>query len=150
MEWKDMSDRAHSLPIIMTSLLDHSNCFPKGLLPILKTTAPFTPSWVCTHTHIHTHTLSSRHRTHLAFQWQTLHILFPPFYLLMNLFLFLWPWLWCMEVPRPGVQLELLWLQHRHGNSRSERVASSSCAAACDSARSLTHWARPGIQPASS
>ena len=51
---------------------------------------------------------------------------------LLFFFSFLWLYLWHMEVPRPGVELELqLWpMCHSHIN-----------------ARSLTHWARPGIKP---
>ena len=47
---------------------------------------------------------------------------------------FLGPHPWHMEVPRLGVELELqLRLHHSHSNTGS-----------------LTHWARPGIKPASS
>ena len=61
--------------------------------------------------------------------------LFLFFTLFIYLFCILGPYLQHMEVPRPGVEVELQLLAHAttHGN-----------------ARSLTRWARPGIELASS
>ena len=60
--------------------------------------------------------------------------------------LFLWPHLEHMEVPRLGVELEV---QLRRAPQQHQIQASSATyTAAWGNARSLTHWARPGIKPA--
>ena len=65
-------------------------------------------------------------------------------------FFFLQMYLQHMEVPRPGVELELqlqpmpqLWQHLIH-------AVSVTCATACDNAASLIHRVRPGIKPTSS
>ena len=68
---------------------------------------------------------------------------------------FLRPHLQHVEVPRPGVQLELQELQvsqpqphhksHSHSNTKSELHLQSTP----QLTGSLTHWARPGIKPTS-
>ena len=50
---------------------------------------------------------------------------------------FLGPNLWHMEVPRPGVESELQLLAYTTATAHSN-------------AKSLTHWAKPGIEPTSS
>ena len=61
-------------------------------------------------------------------------------------FCFLGPHLQQMEVPRLGVKSELQLLAcMQHSNARSEL-----CLGPHGNAGSLTHWARPGIEPVSS
>ena len=62
-------------------------------------------------------------------------------------FFFLWLYLWHMEVPGPGVQLEpQLWPVSQ---PRQHWIWATSVThgAVCGSTRSLTYWARPGIEP---
>ena len=65
-------------------------------------------------------------------------------------FCLLGPYPWHMEVPRLGVESGLATaagLHHSHNNVGS---TSSTYTTAHRNTRSLTHWARPGIDPASS
>ena len=61
-----------------------------------------------------------------------------------------------MEVPRLGVPSYPTGLHHSHSNVGSKphqrwiQATSSTYTAAHSNARSLTHWARPGIKPLSS
>ena len=55
-----------------------------------------------------------------------------------------------MEVPRLGVESELQLLAYATATATGSRAASANYTAADGNARSLTHWARPGMEPASS
>ena len=59
-------------------------------------------------------------------------------------------YVWHMEVPRLGVQLELLLLAYTTAKATWDRAASRTYTAAHSNARFLTHWARPGIETTSS
>ena len=65
-------------------------------------------------------------------------------------FSFLWPYLRHMEVPRPGVKLELQLRPMLQPQQHQMWTTSETYAAAWASPGSLTHWARPGIKPTSS
>ena len=65
-------------------------------------------------------------------------------------FFFSWLHLWHTEVPRLGVEPELrLWSTSQPWQHWIQ-ATSATYAAACGITGSLTHWARPGIKPASS
>ena len=84
----------------------------------------------------------------------------------LDYFWFLWPHLWHLEVPRLEVESE--WhlpayaiatatqdpshVCNLHHSSQQHRIQAGSVTynRANSNARSLTHWARPGIKPASS
>ena len=55
-----------------------------------------------------------------------------------------------MEVPRPGVEVELQLRPIPQPQQHQTRVTSVTCATACSNTGSLIHWVRPGIKPASS
>ena len=55
-----------------------------------------------------------------------------------------------MEVPRLWVELELQCWPMPQPQQGQIWAISATYAAACDNTRSLTHWLRPGIEPASS
>ena len=62
----------------------------------------------------------------------------------------LWLHLWLMEIPRPGVKLQLqLWPTPQPWQHRIQATFVT-CAAACSNTRSLTPWVRPGIELTSS
>ena len=63
-------------------------------------------------------------------------------------FFFLGPHLWHIEVPRPGVESELQ--PTPQPQQRQTQAASATYTTAHGNTKSLTHWARPGIEPASS
>ena len=65
---------------------------------------------------------------------------------IFGLHFFLWLLLH-MEVPRPVVKLELQLRTTPQPQQHWIWAASVTNAAACGNARSLTHWARPGIKP---
>ena len=69
------------------------------------------------------------------------------FFCLFVCFYFLGPHLWPMEVPRLGVKLELQLPQPQQCGIQMESVTYTT---AHSNAESLTHWTRPGIEPASS
>ena len=64
--------------------------------------------------------------------------------------IFLWPHLWHMDVPGLGVKSELKLKPIPQSQRHRIQATSSTCTTACSNARSLTHWKRPGIEPASS
>ena len=64
--------------------------------------------------------------------------------------LFLGPDLWHMDVPRLGVKLELQLQPAPQTQQHQIWAISAAHTAACSRAGSLTHWARPGFEPASS
>ena len=66
------------------------------------------------------------------------------------LFFLLWLYLWHMEVPRLRVKSELQLCSTIPAQQYQIRVASATYAIDCSSARFLTHWVRPGIEPTSS
>ena len=66
------------------------------------------------------------------------------------LFVFLGPNPWHMEVPRLRVELELHDLHHSHNNARSKPRLRPTYTTAHGNVGSLTHWARPAIEPISS
>ena len=68
----------------------------------------------------------------------------------MYIFCFLGPHLRRMEIPRLGVKLELQLRPMPQPRQRQIQATSAIYTAACGNAGSLTHWARPGIEPASS
>ena len=60
--------------------------------------------------------------------------------------------LWHMEIPRLGVKSDLLLPGHSHSHSKgSDPSCSCSCnlQCSCSSTRSLSHCARPGMEPVS-
>ena len=64
---------------------------------------------------------------------------------------FLGPYLRHMELPRLGVELEIQLLAYNNSHSNCEiQAASVTYTIAHSYAGSPTHWARPGIEPASS
>ena len=81
---------------------------------------------------------------------------FHNFYLLIFLHplpapcLLLGPHPWHMEVPRPGVELELQLPAYTTATPHRIPATSATYTTAHDNTRSLTHWARPGIQLSSS
>ena len=58
--------------------------------------------------------------------------------------------LWHMEVTRLGVESELQLLAYTTATAMSDRASSVTYTTAHSNAGSLTHWARPGIEPTSS
>ena len=66
------------------------------------------------------------------------------------IFGFLGPHPWHMEVPRLGVQLELQLLAYTTATEMWDLSLIFDLHQSSRQRRSLTHWARPGIQPASS
>ena len=71
-------------------------------------------------------------------------------YIFFSNILFLWPHLCHMEVPRLGVESELQLQPTLQPWQHWIQAASVTYATACSNTRSLTHWVRPGIKPASS
>ena len=63
-------------------------------------------------------------------------------------FFFLWPHLWHLEVPKPGIVSSLQLLAWATAMVTPDLTCI--CSSACCDAGSLTHWARPRIQPISS
>ena len=74
-----------------------------------------------------------------------------PFYLVILFFCFLGPHLWHREVPRLGVKSKLQ-LPGYIPQAQQCRIRATSVTYTTlhGDARSLTHWARPGIQPVTS
>ena len=70
--------------------------------------------------------------------------------ILFILFYVLQPHLWHMEVPGPGVKLELQLRPIPQPWQHQFQAVSATCAATCSDTRSLIHWVRPGIQLVSS
>ena len=68
------------------------------------------------------------------------------------LFFFLGPHLWHMEIPWLGVESELHLQAYATATATPDpsQATCANCAAACDNARSLTHWGKPGIEATSS
>ena len=58
--------------------------------------------------------------------------------------------LWHMEVPRLGVESELQLPTYTTATAMPDRALTVNYMAALGNAGSLTHWARPGIKPATS
>ena len=90
--------------------------------------------------------------------WVVTVILSSKVFLIASCFLLLGAWIFFfiffgflqhMEVPRLGVELELSYAGLRHSNT-GIRAASATYTIAHSNTRSLTHWARPGIKPATS
>ena len=75
---------------------------------------------------------------------------FPGTSQLLFQFFFLWLHLWHMDVPRLVVESELQMLAYTTATTTRIQAASETYTTACGNARALTHWARPGIEPASS
>ncbi len=65
-------------------------------------------------------------------------------------FFFLGPHPWQMEVPRLGVELELQLLVYATATAMQDLSHICDLHHSSQQHRSLTHWARPGIEPASS
>ena len=66
-------------------------------------------------------------------------------------FFFLGLHLWHMEVPRLGIELELQLLVYAVATAMPDAsIICDLCYSAYGSARPLTHWVGPGIEPASS
>ena len=75
----------------------------------------------------------------------------PLFFIYFFVFLpFLGPLLRHMEVSRLGVQSELWPLAYNRASSAGSKPQSATYTTAHSSTRSLTHWARPGFEPATS
>ena len=75
----------------------------------------------------------------------------PPVMIQPVFFFFcLWPHLWHIEVPRLGVKWELQLQAYATAMSTQIWTLSATYVVSCGNARSLTHWARPGIRSASS
>ena len=55
-----------------------------------------------------------------------------------------------MEIPRPGVELELELLAYTTATATPDSSCTGTNTTAPGNARSLTHWVRPGMEPASS
>ena len=72
------------------------------------------------------------------------------FFVCFLFFLFWGPHLWHMEVARLGVESELQLLAYVTAMAMWDPSLSSTYTRAHGNARSLTYWARPGIEPASS
>ena len=72
------------------------------------------------------------------------------FFFFFCLFTFSHTYIQHMEVPEPGLENgAAAAVSHSHSNTRSE-LHMQPVATACGHARSLTHWVRPGVKPASS
>ena len=67
-----------------------------------------------------------------------------------NLFVFLGPHLGHMELPRLGVESELQLPAYTQPQQCQIRATSATYTTAHSTAGALTHWSRPGIEPASS
>ena len=95
--------------------------------------------------------LSVHRKIHVACIWRvhnTIWIIFRNAFSSLSLsFFFLWPHPKHMEVPRLGVELEQQLQAYTTACTWDEPVTYT---LAYGNARSLTHWARPGIEPASS
>ena len=75
-----------------------------------------------------------------------MHFLSLPFFF----FFFLWPHMWCMEVPRLGVLSKLQLTPMPQSLQYQIWATFETYTAAYSNRGSLTHWARPGIKPATS
>ena len=64
--------------------------------------------------------------------------------------LFLGSHMWHMEVPRRGVEMELSRQSTPQVQQHQSQASAATCTIAHGNTRSLTHWAKPGIEPASS
>ena len=71
-------------------------------------------------------------------------------YSLSLFFSFLGLHLWHMEVPRPGVEWELQLPGYTIATATQDPSSCATYTTAQSNARSLTHWARPGMEPATS
>ena len=69
-------------------------------------------------------------------------------FIYLFIYLFLGPHLWHVEVPRLGVKLELQLQAYTIVTPDPSHICDLHHS--CGITRSLTHWARPGIKPASS
>ena len=65
-------------------------------------------------------------------------------------YFFLWPNPQHMEVPGPGVKLELQLQPMPQPQEHRIQAVSATYATACGNSGSLTHWAKPRIEPSSS
>ena len=74
---------------------------------------------------------------------------FLSFFFFFFFFVFLGPHPWHMEVPRQGVQLEFQLPAYTTATECQIRATSATYTTAHGDTRSSTHWARPGIEPAS-
>ena len=84
-------------------------------------------------------------------QWEVIFLtkaFFFNSFLIFNFFFFLRPHLGHMEVPKPGIKSELQLPDYTIAIPNPNCVCDLHCS--CGNAGSLIHWAKPGIEPASS